>query len=112
MIDSDKLLERIEKMGNSISDYSKAKAERVYIEQYRKSLKAILMGRAHEQGIKTIAEREVFAYSNDDYIKLITGLKGAVEIEEKCRWALERLKMEIEVWRTIQCNERFQQDRV
>ena len=37
---------------------SKARAEREYVEQFRKSLKAILMGKSDA---KTIAEREAYA---------------------------------------------------
>ena len=108
-IDADKLLERLEKMGPAINKHAKAKSERVYIEQYRKSLKAILMSKSNA---KTAVEREQFAYSHKDYLDLINGLKHAVEVEEKCRWSLERLKIEFEMWRTINANERYQKDRV
>lgn len=111
-IDSDKLLARLEKMGPSISKHAKAKSERVYIDQYRKSLKAILMSQAQAKGVKTVSEREQYAYSHADYLDLLNGLRCAVEAEEKCRWSLERLKIEFEMWRTINANERFQKDKV
>jgi len=111
-IDSDKLLERLENMGPAIKKYAKAKADRVYIDQYRKSLKAILMAQAKERGAKTGIELETYAYSHKDYIDLLTGLREAVEIEEKHKWALENLKIMFEVWRTTQANERFIKDRV
>lgn len=111
-IDSDKLLERLENMAPAIKKYAKAKADRVYIDQYRKSLKAILMAQAKKNGVKTGIERETFAYSHKDYIELLNGLRNAVEIEEKHRWTLEQLKIMFEVWRTIQANERFVKDRL
>lgn len=112
MIDSDKLIERLEDMGPAIIAHAKAKSERIYIEQFRKSKKAILMGEAVTQGAKTIADREQYAYSHIEYQKLLEGLKGAVEVEEKCRWTLEHLKIEFEMWRTIQANERFRMEKV
>jgi hypothetical protein len=109
MIDAEMLLSRLEKMGPAISKYSKAKAERVYIENYRKSLKAILMGRSTG---KTVSDREQEAYSSGEYLELLLGLKQAVEVEEKHKWSLERLKMDLEVWRSVNANERYQKDRV
>ena len=111
-IDSSNLLERLEKMGPAINEHAKAKSERVYIEKYLKSLKALLMVQAKEKGHKTISDRECFAYSHTDYSDMITALKNAVEIEEKNKWALERLKMELEVWRSLNANDRYQKDRV
>lgn len=96
-------------MGHAIAPYAKAKAERVYIEQFRKSKKAILM---RESDGKTIADREAEAYSSPDYIELLDGLKQAVETEEKAKWALEKFKIEFEHWRTTQANERWQKDKI
>ena len=101
---------RIDKMAKAIPKYARAKAERVYIEQFRKSKKAILMRSALD--FKTQSEREQYAYAHPEYIKLLTGLRAAVEVEEKCKWALERFKVEFEHWRTLQANERYIKDRV
>ena len=98
---------RIYKLGDAIPKYAKAKAERTYIEQFRKSKKAILMRSPEAMRLKTVAEREQYAYSHPEYIELIDGLKVAVEIEEKCKWALTRLQIEVEVWRTEQANNRM-----
>ena len=105
----DDFLARLEKMGPAGTKYAKAKSERMYIEQYRKSLKARLMV---SSTAKTIAEREAEAYSHPEYIDLLAGLKAAVYDEERCRWALERLKIEFEMWRTNQANERYQREKV
>jgi len=105
----DDFLDRIEKMGKAIPGYAKAKAERVYIEQFRKSKKAILMGECTE---KTQSAREQYAYAHAEYIELLEGLRVAVEIEEKCRWALEKFKIEFEHWRTTQANDRWQKDKL
>lgn len=104
--------QRIEKIGKAIPKYAKAKAERIYIEQFRKSKKAILMRNVQASQMKTQVEREQYAYSHPEYIQLLEGLRDATELEEKCKWALEKFKIEFEHWRTCQANERFQKDRV
>ena len=83
--------------------FAKAKAERVYLEEYRKSLKAILMKGSMETAVNA-QERE--AYSHADYVALLQGLKEAVEIEEKLRWDLIGAQARVEIWRTEQANNR------
>ena len=108
-MDNGDFLERIEKMGKAIKPYAKAKAERVYIENFLRSKKSILMQGCGE---KTIAAKEAYAYSHKDYIALLEGLKAAVEIEETAKWALEKFKIEFEHWRTTQANDRWQKDKI
>jgi len=88
--------------------FAKAKGERVYLEEFRKSKKAILMG---ESGAKTAAEREQYAYAHPGYQDLLKGLQSAVEIEEELRWDLIAAQARIEIWRTQSANNR-QQDKV
>ena len=83
--------------------FANAKAERVYLEEYRKSLKAILMKQSMEAAIGA-QERE--AYVHDDYVELLKGLKEAVEVEEKLRWDLIAAQARVEIWRTEQANNR------
>ena len=112
MINSDKLLERIEKMSPAIKVFAKAKADRVYLDEFRKSLKAILIGEAKDNGAKTAQERESYAYSHKRYIAHLTALREAIEIEEKHKWSLERLKMDLEVWRSLNANKRHQESKL
>jgi hypothetical protein len=84
--------------------YAKAKAERVYAEEYRKSLKAIIMKQSKETAVNA-QERE--AYSNPDYLKLLNAIQEAVEIEEQLRWLLIAAQMRVEIWRTQEASNRF-----
>lgn len=77
--------------------FARAKADRIYIEHYRSSLKSILMKRSGE---KVIAAQEREAYAHDDYAALLDGLREAVEIEEKLRWDLIAAQARIETWKT------------
>jgi len=81
--------------------FAKAKAERVYLEEYRKSLKSLLMKRSLEESIGA-QERE--AYAHEEYRQLLGGLKEAVEVEEKLRWDLIAAQARVEIWRTEQAN--------
>ena len=85
------------------SKFAKAKAERVYLEEYRKSLKALLMKRSLEE---TIGAQEREAYAHDEYKQLLQGLKAAVEVEEKLRWDLIAAQARVEIWRSEQANMR------
>lgn len=68
--------------------YAKAKSQRVYLEEFRKVKKAQLVRQAKEEGVKTAQERESYAYSHEEYIALLEGLKVAIEQEEALRWRL------------------------
>jgi len=83
--------------------YAKARADRVYIEEYRKSLKALLM---KQSGQDTIGAQEREAYAAPEYKELLEGLRAAVEEEEKLRWHLIAAQARVEVWRTEQANYR------
>ena len=83
--------------------FAKAKSERVYLEEFRKSLKALLMKRSLED---TIGAQEREAYAHEEYRQLLQGLRAAVEVEEKLRWDLIAAQARIEIWRTEQANNR------
>ena len=85
--------------------YAKAKAERIYTEEFRKSLKAILMKKSGENAVNA-QERE--AYAHPDYQKLLDGLKEAVIIEETLRWKMVAAEARIEVLRTQEATKRME----
>jgi hypothetical protein len=79
--------------------YAKAKADRMYLEEFRKSRKAQLMSIA---GTEVLGKQETFAYAHADYVEILEGIKQAVEKEENYRWLLTAAQARIEVWRTNQ----------
>jgi len=83
--------------------FAEAKANRIYIEEYRKSLKAILMKRCLEPSVNA-QERE--AYADPEYVKLLDGLREAVEMEETFKWNLIAAQARVDIWRTEQANNR------
>lgn len=86
--------------------YAKAKSERVYLEEFRKSKKALLMRSAEESGHKSAAIQEREAYAHPEYMQLLDGLRCAVEEEERLRWLIVAAQAKIEAWRTIEANRR------
>lgn len=83
--------------------FAQAKADRLHIEEYRKSLKAQLMKKSGET---TLAAQEREAYAHPDYIAFLEGYKAAVEQEETLRWRLIQAQAAIETWRTQEASNR------
>lgn len=104
--------ERIEKLLNQYrgaSDlFAQAKASRGYLDEYRKSLIALLMRDAESKGVKTSSAQERDALAHPSYTDHLSALRTATEREETLRYHIKQIEMEIEVWRTEQANERFE----
>lgn len=88
--------------------YAKAKSERVFLEEFRKSKKALLMKDALARGIEAANAQEREAYADEAYRELLTGLAAAIEVEETLRWQLEAARMRTDIWRTEQANARME----
>ena len=83
--------------------YAKAKANVVYMTEFRKSTKAICFQNSLRS---TMAEKEADAYSNPDYIKVLEGIRAAVEEAEALRWKLIASQASVEVWRSQEASNR------
>ena len=68
--------------------YAKAKAERMYLEEFRKTKKALLMKQAMEAGFESAVSQEREAYAHPEYQQLLQGLGIAIEQEESLKWML------------------------
>lgn len=104
MIDPEKCTEKIREKAAA---YGKAKAERVYAEKFESSKKALLMKDALTMGVESVAAQEREAKADPEYLELIMGLAAAVETEETLKWELEAERLDVEIWRTQQANERM-----
>jgi hypothetical protein len=85
--------------------FAQAKAQRVYLEEFRKSKKALLMAQCTE---KAVNAREQYAYAHHDYTALLGGLKAAIEVEEELKWRLEAARIRVDIWRTQEASNRGQ----
>jgi hypothetical protein len=107
-IDVEKSLDFIRKKAKQ---FATAKAQRVYLEEFRKSKKALLIIEREKAdalaGTKsTVSERESYAYAHKDYTELLEGLREAIQQEEELKFRISSAQLAIEVWRTEQANER------
>lgn len=82
---------------------AKARAERIYVEEYRKTVKAQIM-KEHDTKSAVIQERE--AYADPRYAVHLDAIREAVFHDEKCRFLLSAAEAKIEAWRTQSSNER------
>ena len=98
--------ELLEEYRGLIEPYSKAKANRTYLDEYRKSLMAIQMKVAEGNGFKTVSSQEREAYASQEYRDLLASILELTEEEESLRYRIRQLEMEVEVWRSRQANER------
>ena len=109
MINQENIENALEFIRTNAQNLAQAKADRVYLEQFRKSKKALLFADAPATvGDKhaTIADRENYAYSHPEYLALLDGLKAAIEREEKIKWMMTAAELKVDVWRTQQANAR------
>jgi hypothetical protein len=82
--------------------YAEAKANRVFIENYLRSVKSKLMG--NEEG--TLGAKEAYAYAHDDYVEQLKGLKVATEEEERLKFMLKAAELRVEIWKTQEYSKR------
>ena len=103
MISDDEAELALKFLKESAKAYAKAKAERIYLDEFRKSKKAILM---RASGDQSAAAQERDAYAHPEYVAFLDGLKAAVEEEEVLRWKIASAELQIELWRTQSANNR------
>lgn len=90
---------------NNAPKYAKAKAERIYLDEWRKSKKALLMQESSES---SAAAKEMDAYAHPEYLTVLQGIKEAVEQEETLRWRLVAAQARIEVLRSAEASARVE----
>ncbi len=88
--------------------YGEAKAQRVYLEEYRKTKKAMLMKEALKLGVEAANAQEREAYADPAYHQVLKGLAVAIEAEETLKWEMESARLDIEIFRTREATNRMQ----
>ncbi len=88
--------------------FAKAKAERIYLEEFRKTKKALCMKAAEISGANAVNAQEREAYADPEYVELLKGLRVAVEEEERLRWMLIAAQAKIECWRSLEASRRIE----
>lgn len=83
--------------------YALAKAQVVYLTEYRKTVKS--------QGIlrslkTTVVEKEADAYTTAEYTSCVEGLREAVAEAERLRWMLVAAQARVDCWRSMEASNR------
>lgn len=95
--------EAINFMIKNAEAYAQAKANVVYLTEYRKTVKS--------QGIlrslkTTVVEKEADAYTTVEYKTCVDGLKEAVAEAERLRWMLVAAQARVDCWRSMEASNR------
>jgi hypothetical protein len=82
---------------------AQAHATRLYLQEYRKSLKAMLMAK---RPLEPLGAQERYAYAHVDYLKHLDALREAIVDDEKCKYMMKSQEAKIDVWRSLSANQR------
>jgi hypothetical protein len=103
MIDPERAVEFI---WSNAAAFAQAKADRVHLEKYLNSKKALLMKDALVAGHTTTAGQEREALADPSYVKLIDDLRTAVYTEERLRYLITASEIKVDIWRTNEASNR------
>lgn len=98
--------EAIDFMINHSKRYAQAKANRTYLEEYRKTMKAELCKDALTHGFEAVNAQEREAYADPEYKQHLLAIREAIEEEEQLRWMLVAAQARIDVWRSMEASNR------
>ncbi len=102
-LDDIDIFETLEYIKRTAPKLAKCKADRIYLEEFRKTKKAQIM--ATQLGDPVNAQ-ERYAYAHPEYIEVLEGLRAAIALEEEYRWKLIAAQALVEVWRSLSANQR------
>lgn len=102
-ITDDEIDKALDYLRDNARDAAQAKANRVYVEEYRKVVKAQLM-KEHGSMSAVLQERE--ALSDPRYVQHLEAIKQAVELDEGHRFLRAAADAKIDAWRTQSSNTR------
>ena len=105
MIRDDEIEKTLQWLIKNATPAAEARGTRHYLDEYRKSLKSMLMKKSGEE---TAAAQEREALASPEYVKHLEALRFAVVEDERFRWLTTAAEAKIEVWRSEQANQRAQ----
>ena len=103
MISDSDIEKAIDWLRDTAESCAKRRAERLYLEDFTRSLKAEIMS---QHLAEPLGAQERYAYSDIRYRNHLEALKLAIYEDEKGRFLRDAAAAKIEAWRTQQANER------
>jgi hypothetical protein len=102
-IKDDEIDKALDYLRDNAKKAAQARADRVYVSEFRKTLKAQIMKEFDDQPLGA-QERE--AYASDRYQAHLLALRDAVFEDEQCHFLREAAQAKIDAWQTMSANER------
>jgi hypothetical protein len=103
MISDDEIEKALDYLRDNAEVAAQAKANKVYLTEYRKTHKAMLMNESNET---SEAAKERYAYSHSSYKEFLAGLKEAIYQDARHEFLRGAADAKIEAWRTQSSNQR------
>ena len=101
MIPDEEIDKALAYLRDTALDAAKAKAQRLYLDDYSRVLRALIMS---EHLAEPVNAQERHAYADIRYKTHLEALKTAIFEDEKCRFLREAASAKVEAWRTYQAN--------
>jgi hypothetical protein len=99
-LEAEKALDNILNHADAIAE---SKARKEYLEEFRKSKKAMLFQNAPKGRLD---DMESYAYAHPEYQELLDNLRMASEEYERRRWKMVAWQVTIDAWRTQESSRR------
>ena len=102
MITDAQIEARMQKYREAGKAYAEAKAQRVYLENFRKVKRALLMRQAEAEGVTVAAKQLRDAEGHPEYLEVLEGLKIATEQEAAMYHELKATELGISLYQTAE----------
>ena len=103
MISDEQVEAALDYMRDKSTAAAQARAERAYVEEYRKVLKAQIM---REYPGDPIGTQEAKAYADKRYVAHLDAIKTAVFEDEQWRFRMAAAQAKLDAWQTQSANNR------
>lgn len=97
MIEEDQIEKALDYLRDNVESAAQARANKIYLTEYRKVLKAELMGACNESAV---GAQERFAYAHEDYKEFLKGLKEAIYQDARHDFLRSAAETKISAWQT------------
>jgi hypothetical protein len=103
MISDDDIEKALDFMRNNATKAAQARADRAYLEEFRKVLKGQIM---RENSHLALGAQEAAAYADERYMAHLKGYKDAVFEDERLRFMFAAAEAKVQAWQTQSANNR------
>lgn len=104
-ISEEEICKALDYLRDKATEAAQARANRIYMEEFRKVLKSQLMREASvkESGL-AISAQERDAYADQRYVKHLEAMREAIKRDEEHRFFMAAAEAKIDAWRTQESN--------